>query len=127
MIFFSYGLDAIILFFFFSSRRRHTRSLRDWSSDVCSSDLLGGALAVGLGVLGVLQYRGRRTRRVDIDEVEEIDRLTWRMPPLEELARPVWSTARKAGILVLRGYLVVAVLLVIGRVVQLALAGTGHA
>src|SRR5204862_5467649 len=28
-------------FFFFSSRRRHTRSLRDWSSDVCSSDLRG--------------------------------------------------------------------------------------
>src|SRR5215471_19633571 len=31
--------DGFILFFFFSSRRRHTRSLRDWSSDVCSSDL----------------------------------------------------------------------------------------
>src|SRR5438034_3644018 len=30
---------ASILFFFFSSRRRHTRSLCDWSSDVCSSDL----------------------------------------------------------------------------------------
>src|SRR6266403_3938516 len=28
--------------FFFSSRRRHTRSLRDWSSDVCSSDLEPG-------------------------------------------------------------------------------------
>src|SRR5215204_4534006 len=28
--------------FFFSSRRRHTRSLCDWSSDVCSSDLGGG-------------------------------------------------------------------------------------
>src|SRR5207247_6201457 len=27
--------------FFFSSRRRHTRSTRDWSSDVCSSDLPG--------------------------------------------------------------------------------------
>src|SRR5438874_12810398 len=27
------------MFFFVSSRRRHTRSLRDWSSDVCSSDL----------------------------------------------------------------------------------------
>src|SRR2546421_3391007 len=27
-------------FFFFSSRRRHTRSDRDWSSDVCSSDLI---------------------------------------------------------------------------------------
>src|SRR5438105_7704576 len=29
-----------IFFFFFSSRRRHTRSTRDWSSDVCSSDLI---------------------------------------------------------------------------------------
>src|SRR5438874_820468 len=28
------------LVFFFSSRRRHTSSLRDWSSDVCSSDLI---------------------------------------------------------------------------------------
>src|SRR5690349_24758476 len=31
--------------FLFSSRRRHTRSLRDWSSDVCSSDLFAEALA----------------------------------------------------------------------------------
>src|SRR3712207_9576659 len=29
------------MFFFFSSRRRHTRYWRDWSSDVCSSDLKG--------------------------------------------------------------------------------------
>src|SRR5207249_1855045 len=29
----------LFFFFFFSSRRRHTRSKRDWSSDVCSSDL----------------------------------------------------------------------------------------
>src|SRR5699024_11415378 len=29
----------VFFFFFFSSRRRHTRSKRDWSSDVCSSDL----------------------------------------------------------------------------------------
>src|SRR5699024_11832145 len=29
----------VFCFFFFSSRRRHTRSKRDWSSDVCSSDL----------------------------------------------------------------------------------------
>src|SRR6266511_5884992 len=29
----------MICFFFFSSRRRHTRFSRDWSSDVCSSDL----------------------------------------------------------------------------------------
>src|SRR5439155_7973996 len=31
---------AHFFFFFFSSRRRHTRWPRDWSSDVCSSDLL---------------------------------------------------------------------------------------
>src|SRR5699024_11382297 len=33
------SLLVIIVIFFFSSRRRHTRSKRDWSSDVCSSDL----------------------------------------------------------------------------------------
>src|SRR2546426_9293558 len=32
----------LIFFFFFSSRRRHTRLQGDWSSDVCSSDLLDG-------------------------------------------------------------------------------------
>src|SRR3989440_9556135 len=39
----------MISFFFFSSRRRHTRSDRDWSSDVCSSDLkeLGATVADG--------------------------------------------------------------------------------
>src|SRR5699024_11746430 len=30
---------SVLILFFFSSRRRHTRSKRDWSSDVCSSDL----------------------------------------------------------------------------------------
>src|SRR5207245_4923834 len=34
-----------LISFFFSSRRRHTRCYRDWSSDVCSSDLLDGAHA----------------------------------------------------------------------------------
>src|SRR2546421_9207797 len=41
-------ISFLDVFFFFSSRRRHTRSDRDWSSDVCSSDLIqglgGGAL-----------------------------------------------------------------------------------
>src|SRR5437870_13282585 len=34
-----------LFLFFFSSRRRHTRWPRDWSSDVCSSDLAGQASA----------------------------------------------------------------------------------
>src|SRR3712207_8088393 len=36
-------MSLIIFFFFFSSRRRHTRYWRDWSSDVCSSDLAARA------------------------------------------------------------------------------------
>src|SRR3712207_590212 len=45
--------------YFFSSRRRHTRYWRDWSSDVCSSDLKdSGVLAMGtivaLGLLGFI-------------------------------------------------------------------------
>src|SRR2546421_10251650 len=38
-------------FFFFSSRRRHTRSDRDWSSDVCSSDL-----PCSMGTLGRIAH-----------------------------------------------------------------------
>src|SRR6478672_6911796 len=38
-------IGACFVSFFFSSRRRHTRSDRDWSSDVCSSDLLIAMLA----------------------------------------------------------------------------------
>src|SRR5258707_6507827 len=36
---YTYLLSEVHFFFFFSSRRRHTRYWRDWSSDVCSSDL----------------------------------------------------------------------------------------
>src|SRR5258706_11917299 len=35
----SFRLAGVGRFFFFSSRRRHTRLVSDWSSDVCSSDL----------------------------------------------------------------------------------------
>src|SRR5256885_5263503 len=37
------------LFFFFSSRRRHTRLQGDWSSDVCSSDLICGMIPMAIG------------------------------------------------------------------------------
>src|SRR5437867_209757 len=40
----------IVCFFFFSSRRRHTRSYGDWSSDVCSSDLVIHPDAVGIDI-----------------------------------------------------------------------------
>src|SRR5690349_23487262 len=46
--------------FFFSSRRRHTRSLRDWSSDVCSSDLF--FVAPGAGPTGDDEGHAARRR-----------------------------------------------------------------
>src|SRR5690349_25116239 len=46
--------------FFFSSRRRHTRSLRDWSSDVCSSDLRSADIGAT-----VSSIRHRAQRRLD--------------------------------------------------------------
>src|SRR5438045_9718628 len=63
-------LTALRLFFF-SSRRRHTRCLSDWSSDVCSSDLRvpGGRGALRTGGVRpprggpVRARRGRRRRR----------------------------------------------------------------
>src|SRR5260221_10122891 len=46
-----------LVLFFFSSRRRHTRSLCDWSSDVCSSDLEIPQRAAGaLPRAGLAQY-----------------------------------------------------------------------
>src|SRR5688500_20272004 len=42
-----------MIIFFFSSRRRHTRLQGDWSSDVCSSDLIAvAALAIAGGIVG---------------------------------------------------------------------------
>src|SRR5207248_4614667 len=47
------------LFFFFSSRRRHTRSYGDWSSDVCSSDLMNSLdqlqAVEGMGPVGEIR------------------------------------------------------------------------
>src|SRR2546427_6351669 len=45
-------------FFFFSSRRRHTRFDCDWSSDVCSSDLLACRLGAKFFVQGSVAYVG---------------------------------------------------------------------
>src|SRR5207253_4871577 len=42
-----YCSSDYFFFFFFSSRRRHTRWPRDWSSEVCSSDLAAGPLSDG--------------------------------------------------------------------------------
>src|SRR5256884_6599287 len=47
---------CILCVFFFSSRRRHTRCSRDWSSDVCSSDLFVKYLEA-IGIVGLLLHK----------------------------------------------------------------------
>src|SRR5712691_6739350 len=56
-------------------------------------------------------------------EVDRRDRDTWRMPPLHVLSKPNMSAGRKAGLAVLRGYLAIAMILVIVRIIQMAI---GH-
>src|SRR5437764_6152544 len=59
----------LLVFFFFSSRRRHTRYIGDWSSDVCSSDLhVVDPVKNPTDVLGVEMARYLLDRAID-DEI----------------------------------------------------------
>src|ERR1019366_10309040 len=53
---------------FFSSRRRHTRLVSDWSSDVCSSDLMTSRLIMAIG--GSTSTRASATLRTSIRSEE---------------------------------------------------------
>ena len=55
--------------------------------------------------------------------MSQAERLNWRMPPLALLKPVQWSTGTKLGVLTLRAYLVISVLLLIVKAVQI---GTGH-
>src|SRR3989449_11620977 len=60
-----YALFVCFFFFFFSSRRRHTRCSRDWSSDVCSSDVMTRVRGqVGRGALVVSVSKGLEPERL---------------------------------------------------------------
>src|SRR2546426_2948762 len=58
-------------FFFFSSRRRHTRLQGDWSSDVCSSDLIGKSVRVAVFAKGEKE-REAREAGADIVGAEDL-------------------------------------------------------
>ncbi|MBO0803881.1 MAG: divalent metal cation transporter [Nocardiopsaceae bacterium] len=57
------------------------------------------------------------------DAAEVADKMTWRMPPLEDLPAPVITGARRLGLIALRGYLGIALIMVVVKVVETAL---GH-
>jgi Mn2+/Fe2+ NRAMP family transporter len=98
------------------------------------TEVLFGALAVGLAGIAIYLALGRRNvpvpvhlragarrRRAANPDRGELTR--WTMPPLELLERPVWSRSRKIGMITLRGYLVIAVLMLIVKAIEVSI---GH-
>src|SRR5699024_11693321 len=69
------------ILFFFSSRRRHTRSKRDWSSDVCSSDLT---------ILGMPRTTEVLILEMGMSDRKEIERLA-------EIAKPDYAIITNIG------------------------------
>ena len=85
-------------------------------------------LVVALGLVLAVLYLGgavflffRRGANKNDGKMSREQRSTWRMPSLNLLERPKWSRGRLAGMYVLRGYLVVAVILLLVKAVQLGL------
>ncbi|HSZ04660.1 MAG TPA: NRAMP family divalent metal transporter [Solirubrobacteraceae bacterium] len=76
-------------------------------------------LVATLAAMALYAVRNRPGVAVEVEKIPRDKRMTWTMPPLALLERPVWSPGRKAAMLLLRGYLVVAVLLLIVKTVQL--------
>src|SRR2546429_4453656 len=67
-----------VSFFFFSSRRRHTRCSRDWSSDVCSSDLYLIVPGIGSSRIHILDTKAdpKHPKIVKVIETEEFIKKT---------------------------------------------------
>src|SRR5690606_41120510 len=81
---FLFFIVIFFFFFFFSSRRRHTRFSRDWSSDVCSSDLHYQA--------DDQTECADRTRRLLVQRAWSLD--IWHGPPLRSEERRVGKECR---------------------------------
>src|SRR5207248_4134756 len=75
-------------FFFFSSRRRHTRSYGDWSSDVCSSDLMVLAIflffVLLIGTITYLEYLTRTIRADQFNAMQVLLLTAYRVPSICE-------------------------------------------
>src|SRR5208283_5182768 len=69
------------------------------------------ALVVTLLLAGAYLLHNRAGAQVEVATVPRERRATWTMPPLALLERPTMSPGRRAAMLLLRGYLLVAVLL----------------
>src|SRR2546422_10906813 len=99
----------LVVVFFFSSRRRHTRCSRDWSSDVCSSDLLGGRGGTFSGLAGagdlILTCTGALSRNrsvgIEVGRGRRLDEVLQGMRMVAEgvaTTRAAVALARRQGV-----------------------------
>jgi NRAMP (natural resistance-associated macrophage protein)-like metal ion transporter len=86
--------------------------------------VLGGVLLVVYVISGIAMALHRRSRPARV-VVSHEERSNWRMPPLSLLSRPTWSRGRVFGMWALRGYLVVAVVLLLVKAIELGVNGKG--
>jgi hypothetical protein len=88
--------------------------------------IMGGCAAVAVVTGGFAVVRGRPAARA-LPELSAagspVDKLSWRMPPLGVLPAPAVTGARRIGLIGLRAYLAVAMVMVIVKIVALAV---GH-
>ena len=82
--------------------------------------LIGGTTIFVLGVLGFLANRRFSHRTTSEVAFDRSDRKTWRMPPLALLTAPNLSSESRIGLAVLRSYLLIAMILVIVKIFQMA-------
>src|SRR5690606_41699619 len=95
------AVSPVVCYFFFSSRRRHTRFSRDWSSDVCSSDLLDGQLVQALPASRealakfqrILRQRNRLLDRIGQGEGSAGSLEVWDAAFVEEASRVIHRRA----------------------------------
>ncbi len=84
------------------------------------SIISGAVMVIGLVLGGIVWYRRKGTSDRTYLGAE---RHSWRMPPLSTLPKPAWSPMQKMGMITLRGYLLVAVIMLVVKVVQLSIGG----
>src|SRR5437899_2782719 len=88
--------------FFFSSRRRHTRCLSDWSSDVCSSDLKQmqamGPLKQVLGLLPGVNAQALRGLPSDDKQLKHVEAIVLSMTPAERAEPAILNGSRRLRI-----------------------------
>jgi NRAMP (natural resistance-associated macrophage protein)-like metal ion transporter len=83
-------------------------------------EYLSAGVVLALALAGAVVLRASRKVGALPSEEPAPERSTWTMPPLALLQRPKWSPGRKTAMLALRGYLLVAMVLLVVKTVQLA-------